>query len=118
MSSLRQSCAPRRCRASACSSSRTCRSARIDRRRGMAGGTGLREPQCAHILPPVCGVSAYAETIPRDTARLEERIARLLQSIGWSGIFQVQFIRSGDRHYLIDLNPGSSDRWHFRSLPG
>jgi len=93
VSSLRQSCAPRRCRASACSSSRTCRSARIDRRRGMAGGTGLREPQCAHILPPVCGVSAYAETIPRDTARLEERIARLLQSIGWSGIFQVQFIR-------------------------
>jgi len=65
----------------------------------------------------VCGVSAYAETIPRDTARLEERIARLLQSIGWSGIFQVQF-SSGDRHYLIDLNPGSSDRWHFRSLPG
>jgi hypothetical protein len=59
---------PRRCRASACSSSRTCRSARIDRRRGMAGGTGLREPQCAHILPPVCGVSAYAETIPRDRA--------------------------------------------------
>lgn len=58
----------RRCRASARSSSRTCRSARIDRRRGMAGGTGLREPQCAHILPPVCGVSAYAETIPRDRA--------------------------------------------------
>lgn len=56
------------------------------------------------IYPPVCGVSAYAETIPRDP-ELEERIARLLRSIGWSGIFQAQFIRSGDTHYLIDLNP-------------
>lgn len=45
---------------------RTCRSARIGRRRGLAGGTGLREPQCAPIFPPVCRVSAYTETVPRD----------------------------------------------------
>ena len=55
--------------------------------------------------PAHCGGSAYAMTV-RPNVQLERGVSRLLQAIGWSGIFQVQFIRdlSGD-HYLIDLNP-------------
>lgn len=59
----------------------------------------------ARIWPVPTGVSAYAEAVPPDT-ELEQGVGRLLQAIGWSGLFQAQFIR-GPRgeHYLIDLNP-------------
>jgi predicted ATP-grasp superfamily ATP-dependent carboligase len=57
------------------------------------------------IWPVRCGGSAYAETITPD-AELELGVGRLLQSIGWSGLFQAQFIRDArNAHYLIDLNP-------------
>ncbi len=57
------------------------------------------------IWPVPCGVSSYAETIPRN-AELEQGVSRLLQAIDWSGLFQAQFIRGlRDEHYLIDLNP-------------
>ena len=57
------------------------------------------------IWPLPCGGSAYAETIPPDD-ELERGVGRLLQSIGWSGLFQAQFIRdTHGEHYLIDLNP-------------
>ena len=57
------------------------------------------------IWPLQHGVSSYAQTIPPN-AELEQGVGRLLQAIGWSGIFQAQFIRSlGGEHYLIDLNP-------------
>jgi predicted ATP-grasp superfamily ATP-dependent carboligase len=56
------------------------------------------------IAPADCGGSAYAVTIPRDS-ELEEGAARLLRSIGWSGLFQLQFIRSGRDAYVIDFNP-------------
>jgi len=55
------------------------------------------------IWPPDCGVSSYAETVPRDP-QLEERIAALLRAIGWSGIFELQFIRRPEGDYVIDLN--------------
>jgi predicted ATP-grasp superfamily ATP-dependent carboligase len=57
------------------------------------------------IWPVRIGGSAYAETIPPDD-ELERGVARLLRLIGWSGLFQAQFMRDarGD-HYLIDLNP-------------
>ncbi len=55
------------------------------------------------IWPPVIGVSSYAETVPADR-ELEERIAALLREIGWSGIFELQFIRRSDGDYVIDLN--------------
>lgn len=56
------------------------------------------------IYPPVVGVSAYAETVPRDPA-LDRVLAELVGRIGWSGIFEFQLIRSDDAAYLIDLNP-------------
>jgi predicted ATP-grasp superfamily ATP-dependent carboligase len=55
------------------------------------------------IWPPDCGVSSYAETVPRDP-EVEERIAALLGAIGWSGIFELQFIRRPEGDYVIDLN--------------
>ena len=57
------------------------------------------------IWPLPCGGSAYAETIPPDD-ELERGLGRLLQMIGWSGLFQAQFVRDAHgEHYLIDLNP-------------
>jgi predicted ATP-grasp superfamily ATP-dependent carboligase len=57
------------------------------------------------IWPVPVGGSAYAETIAPD-AKLEQGVGRLLRSIGWSGLFHVQFIRnSRGEHFLIDLNP-------------
>jgi predicted ATP-grasp superfamily ATP-dependent carboligase len=61
--------------------------------------------QLAHRIWPVTGgISAYAETISPDTA-LEEGVARLIGRLGWSGIFEAQFIHARDGAYLIDLNP-------------
>ncbi len=57
------------------------------------------------IWPVLTGVSAYAETIPPD-ADLEQGVGRLLREIGWSGLFQAQFVRDPyGEYYLIDLNP-------------
>jgi hypothetical protein len=56
------------------------------------------------IWPPDCGISAYAETVPRDDAR-EAAVAALLAGIGWSGVFQAQFLEADGSAYLIDLNP-------------
>jgi predicted ATP-grasp superfamily ATP-dependent carboligase len=48
---------------------------------------------------------AEARTIPPDDG-LERGLGRLLQMIGWSGLFQAQFVRDAHgEHYLIDLNP-------------
>jgi predicted ATP-grasp superfamily ATP-dependent carboligase len=62
--------------------------------------------QVSHrIWPPDIGYSTYAETVEADL-ELETRIGRLLEAIGWSGLFQVQFL--GDhagRRFLIDFNP-------------
>ena len=77
----------------------------------IAGAAWEGELVCAlhqvalRITPPDCGISAYAVTVPRD-AELEAAVARLLAAIGWSGLFQLQFIRDRDgTDYLIDFNP-------------
>jgi predicted ATP-grasp superfamily ATP-dependent carboligase len=61
--------------------------------------------QLSHRIWPVSGgISAYAQTISPDAA-LEQGVARLIGRLGWSGIFQAQFIHSRNGAYLIDLNP-------------
>ena len=55
-------------------------------------------------FPRDCGVSAFAETVPRDQP-LDEGLRRLLAASGLSGIWEAQFITAGDGTYLIDLNP-------------
>ncbi len=56
------------------------------------------------IWPADIGVSSYARTVAPD-AELEAGVARLIGALGWSGIFQAQFIHAADGPYLIDLNP-------------
>lgn len=56
------------------------------------------------IWPPDRGISSFAVTIPRDH-ELERGVARLLELVGWSGVYGVQFIVDGDDRYAIDLNP-------------
>jgi biotin carboxylase len=61
--------------------------------------------QVAHrISPPHCGGTSYGQTVAKDPA-LEAVGAKLVRAIEWSGLLQLQFIRSGDRDYLIDVNP-------------
>lgn len=64
---------------------------------------------CVHqealrIWPPDAGISAYAVTVPRDP-RLEGKVGALLGELGWSGIFQLQFLRTPAGDFPIDLNP-------------
>lgn len=56
------------------------------------------------IWPVQRGISSYAVTVPRNDA-LEEGVAKLIELVGWSGVFGVQFIHSQGRSYVIDLNP-------------
>lgn len=61
--------------------------------------------QVAQRMWPISGgISAYAQTIAPNPV-LEQGVARLIERLGWSGIFQAQFIHSRDGAYLIDLNP-------------
>lgn len=56
------------------------------------------------IYPRPCGISAFATTVSRQPG-LEQRVSRLLENVGWSGVFQVQFLADGPVRYLVDLNP-------------
>jgi predicted ATP-grasp superfamily ATP-dependent carboligase len=56
------------------------------------------------IWPTDCGMISYATTLAPDR-ELERRVAVLLRTVGWSGIFQLQFIEARDGLYLIDFNP-------------
>jgi predicted ATP-grasp superfamily ATP-dependent carboligase len=60
--------------------------------------------QADRIFPRDCGISALAATVPPDRA-LEAAIAALMRKLRWSGLFQLQFLDSGERRLLIDLNP-------------
>jgi predicted ATP-grasp superfamily ATP-dependent carboligase len=77
---------------------------------GVAGVSWGGELVCAlhqasvRIWPMPVGGSAYAKTIAPN-AELEQGVGRLLRRIGWSGLYQLQFIRdSRGEHFLIDLN--------------
>lgn len=56
------------------------------------------------IWPPRIGSSSFAETVPRNRA-LEAAVARVLASMGWRGVYGVQFVFAGGHTYAIDLNP-------------
>jgi hypothetical protein len=54
--------------------------------------------------PAGCGPVSYAETVSRDPA-LGEPARALIERLGWSGIFNLQFIEAEDGCFLIDVNP-------------
>jgi predicted ATP-grasp superfamily ATP-dependent carboligase len=56
------------------------------------------------IWPPRSGIIAHAVSV-EPVAWLDAAVARFLREFRWSGIFQLQFIRRGDRFLLIDFNP-------------
>ena len=60
--------------------------------------------EARRISPPLVGISAFAETVPPDDA-LDAGVARLIASVGWSGLFQIQVVRAAGRTYVIDFNP-------------
>jgi predicted ATP-grasp superfamily ATP-dependent carboligase len=56
------------------------------------------------IWPPAAGISARAMTVPVDPD-LERSAARLLESLDWVGLAQLQFVQAaGEAPSLIDLN--------------
>lgn len=55
-------------------------------------------------FPRGCGVSAYAETVPRDE-RLDRGLRRLHAALGWTAMWEAQFLAGRDGAHLIDLNP-------------
>jgi predicted ATP-grasp superfamily ATP-dependent carboligase len=56
------------------------------------------------LWPPRSGIIAHAVTVD-PIASLDEAVTRFLRGFDWNGIFQLQFIRRGDRFLLIDFNP-------------
>jgi len=56
------------------------------------------------IWPPGQGTSSFARTTRPDREQ-EAAVGALLATIGWSGIFGLQFLRVDGRSYVIDLNP-------------
>ncbi len=60
--------------------------------------------EARRIYPEPLGVSAFAETVAIDR-HLDRAVAHILRHLGWSGIFEVQLIRSAEGSHAIDLNP-------------
>jgi predicted ATP-grasp superfamily ATP-dependent carboligase len=56
------------------------------------------------IYPRPLGVSAFAETVPVDEA-VDTAVRAILRDLGWSGIFEVQLLRTATGAHVIDLNP-------------
>jgi predicted ATP-grasp superfamily ATP-dependent carboligase len=56
------------------------------------------------IWPVGRGISSYAVSVEPNPA-LEEGVARLIELVGWSGVFGVQFLHVRGHSYVIDLNP-------------
>lgn len=56
------------------------------------------------IWPPQDGITAYGLTV-EPSAEREAGLVRLVERIGWSGIFGLQFLQADGRAYAIDLNP-------------
>ena len=55
--------------------------------------------------PDGAGVFTYGSTVPADPA-LDAGCARLLSALGWSGLFNLQFLEPADGPpALIDVNP-------------
>jgi predicted ATP-grasp superfamily ATP-dependent carboligase len=54
--------------------------------------------------PTDCGEMSFAVALPRDLDR-EAGALRLLERVGWSGLFQMQFLDTSEGSMLIDLNP-------------
>ena len=55
-------------------------------------------------FPRKIGVGLCFEAAPVEDA-LREKVARLMKALGYYGVFEIEFIRSGDRLLLIDMNP-------------
>lgn len=56
------------------------------------------------IFPEPCGGSAFARTVAVDEARVQQ-LERMLKKMGWEGIVQLQWIRTEQGDFVIDLNP-------------
>ena len=57
-----------------------------------------------HTYPSTAGVSARAEIV-RNDHRLDGKVARFLEELGWQGLMELQFILTPEgEHFLVDLN--------------
>ena len=69
------------------------------------GVVAARFQQRAHrTWPPAAGISSLAVSVAPDE-RLMSRVVELLKSAGFAGLAQLQFVESGRRRCLIDINP-------------
>lgn len=56
------------------------------------------------IWPPARGITAYGQVVEPDPER-DAAVRRFVSEIGWSGIFQAQFVGPPENARLIDFNP-------------
>jgi predicted ATP-grasp superfamily ATP-dependent carboligase len=56
------------------------------------------------LYPKPCGGSAVARSVPLERS-FADRLERLLHETGWEGIVHLQWLRTGEGDFAIDLNP-------------
>jgi len=69
------------------------------------GMTGFAAARYVRTWPPEAGNVAFAETVEPPEG-MREKVAALLNGLGWTGIFELELIRRDDGEFFsIDLNP-------------
>jgi predicted ATP-grasp superfamily ATP-dependent carboligase len=70
-----------------------------------AGMVGFAVARYVRTWPPEAGNVAFAETVEPPEG-MRDQVATLIRELGWTGIFELELIRSPDgRFFSIDLNP-------------
>jgi D-aspartate ligase len=67
--------------------------------------------------PKLFGVGICFEGAPVDPGVLEQLVA-LCKRVGYFGVFEAEFLRSGRAHHLIDFNPRFYGQMHFECARG
>lgn len=82
-----------------------------------AGEVELRASVKILQWPRKIGTGICFGAAPLDPA-VGERLAALCRKVGYHGAFEVEFIRDGDRHLLIDFNPRFYGQMGFEAARG
>lgn len=62
------------------------------------------QQEATRTWPPDAGASRFAVSVPPDET-LAAKAARMLKTAGYSGLAQLQFVRSSSAPMLVDVNP-------------
>jgi predicted ATP-grasp superfamily ATP-dependent carboligase len=72
---------------------------------GEGGGLlGFGASRYARVFPPEGGSVSFSTTV-EPPAGLEQKVAHLVEGLGWRGVFELELLEDGDALAAIDFNP-------------